>query len=254
MVELSLPSATNAKVRISCWEPRLHPSGAWHQEKPEFSLFQLRSGAARRGAARRTPEMMASSQEKATSGVLRNAAALLDEMQLMGETQGECGCYCLLCCSCKVLSYPVLSFPSGAKKVINSELWHACAGPLVCLPQRGSLVYYFPQGHSEQVSSNGVDSQHSFSQERFPKMLLLLCICGLRVYDDLCLRCELSMLKEFCLQVAATTKKIPNSRIPNYPSLPSQLLCQVHNITLHVSVNGTTSSVPNVWAILIANA
>nr|AEV40929.1 putative auxin response factor [Oryza punctata] len=101
---------------------------------------------------------MASSQEKAKTGVLRNAAALLDEMQLMGETQ-------------------------GAKKVINSELWHACAGPLVCLPQRGSLVYYFPQGHSEQV--------------------------------------------------AATTRKIPNSRIPNYPNLPSQLLCQVHNITLH---------------------
>ncbi|XP_062227028.1 auxin response factor 11-like isoform X2 [Phragmites australis] len=101
---------------------------------------------------------MASSQEKATSGVLRNAAALLDEMQLLGETQ-------------------------GAKKVINSELWHACAGPLVCLPQRGSLVHYFPQGHSEQV--------------------------------------------------AATTRKTPNSRIPNYPSLPSQLLCQVHSITLH---------------------
>ncbi|XP_037479564.1 auxin response factor 11-like isoform X1 [Triticum dicoccoides] len=106
--------------------------------------------------------MAAASQEKQqqlpTFGVLRNAAALLDEMQLMGEAQ-------------------------GAKKVINSELWHACAGPLVCLPQRGSLVYYFPQGHSEQV--------------------------------------------------AATTKKTPNSRIPNYPSLPSQLLCQVHNITMH---------------------
>jgi hypothetical protein len=39
------------------------------------------------------------------------------------------------------------------------------------------------------------------------------------------------------LQVAATTRKTPNSRIPNYPSLSSQLLCQVHNITLHVSVN-----------------
>ncbi|KAJ0584514.1 hypothetical protein HanRHA438_Chr05g0223251 [Helianthus annuus] len=37
------------------------------------------------------------------------------------------------------------------KKTINSELWHACAGPLVTLPQVGSLVYYFPQGHSEQV-------------------------------------------------------------------------------------------------------
>jgi auxin response factor len=71
---------------------------------------------------------MAASQEKQqpSFGVLRNAAALLDEMQLMGEAQ-------------------------AAKKVINSELWHACAGPLVCLPQRGSLVYYFPQGHSEQV-------------------------------------------------------------------------------------------------------
>ena len=40
---------------------------------------------------------------------------------------------------------------SGARKAINSELWHACAGPLVSLPHVGSLVYYFPQGHSEQV-------------------------------------------------------------------------------------------------------
>jgi hypothetical protein len=36
---------------------------------------------------------------------------------------------------------------------INSELWHACAGPLVSLPPAGSLVVYFPQGHSEQVTS-----------------------------------------------------------------------------------------------------
>ena len=63
-----------------------------------------------------------------TFGVLRNAAALLDEMQLMGEAQ-------------------------GGKKVINSELWHACAGPLVSLPPAGSLVVYFPQGHSEQVNT-----------------------------------------------------------------------------------------------------
>ncbi|XP_039052976.1 auxin response factor 3-like isoform X1 [Hibiscus syriacus] len=32
------------------------------------------------------------------------------------------------------------------------ELWHACAGPLVSLPKRGSVVVYFPQGHLEQVS------------------------------------------------------------------------------------------------------
>ncbi|KZV47127.1 hypothetical protein F511_30945 [Dorcoceras hygrometricum] len=42
----------------------------------------------------------------------------------------------------------------GDKKMINSELWHACAGPLVALPPVGSLVVYFPQGHSEQVAAS----------------------------------------------------------------------------------------------------
>ncbi|XP_042050962.1 auxin response factor 19-like isoform X1 [Salvia splendens] len=42
----------------------------------------------------------------------------------------------------------------GEKKVTNSELWHACAGPLVSLPPVGSLVVYFPQGHSEQVAAS----------------------------------------------------------------------------------------------------
>jgi len=42
---------------------------------------------------------------------------------------------------------------AGEKRVLDSELWHACAGPLVSLPAVGSRVVYFPQGHSEQVSS-----------------------------------------------------------------------------------------------------
>ncbi|OIV98349.1 hypothetical protein TanjilG_16676 [Lupinus angustifolius] len=42
----------------------------------------------------------------------------------------------------------------GERKTINSELWHACAGPLVSLPPAGSLVVYFPQGHSEQVAAS----------------------------------------------------------------------------------------------------
>ncbi|KZV39602.1 auxin response factor 5 [Dorcoceras hygrometricum] len=71
----------------------------------------------------------------------------------------------------------------SVRKPISSELWHACAGPLVTLPQIGSLVYYLPQGHSEQV--------------------------------------------------AVSTNRAATSQIPNYPNLPSQLLCQVHNVTLH---------------------
>ena len=42
----------------------------------------------------------------------------------------------------------------GEKKFLNSELWHACAGPLVSLPTVGTRVVYFPQGHSEQVFLN----------------------------------------------------------------------------------------------------
>ncbi|KAL3372695.1 hypothetical protein AABB24_004974 [Solanum stoloniferum] len=74
----------------------------------------------------------------------------------------------------------------GENKCLNSELWHACAGPLVCLPTVGSRVVYFPQGHSEQV--------------------------------------------------AATTNKEVDAHIPNYPNLPPQLICQLHNVTMHADV------------------
>ncbi|XP_074273426.1 auxin response factor 6-like [Silene latifolia] len=74
----------------------------------------------------------------------------------------------------------------GEKKVLNSELWHACAGPLVSLPTLGSRVVYFPQGHSEQV--------------------------------------------------AASTNKEVDAHIPNYPNLPAQLICQLHDVTMHADV------------------
>ncbi|XP_015877609.2 auxin response factor 6 isoform X2 [Ziziphus jujuba] len=76
--------------------------------------------------------------------------------------------------------------PEGEKRVLNSELWHACAGPLVSLPAVGSRVVYFPQGHSEQV--------------------------------------------------AASTNKEVDAHIPNYPSLPPQLICQLHNVTMHADI------------------
>lgn len=108
-------------------------------------------------------QKMGSAEEKIKTGGIINGAQtnLLEEMKLLKEFQDQ----------------------SGTRKAINSELWYACAGPLVSLPQVGSLVYYFPQGHSEQV--------------------------------------------------AVSTKRSATSQIPNYPNLPSQLLCQVHNVTLH---------------------
>ncbi|KAJ6850878.1 auxin response factor 15-like [Iris pallida] len=32
------------------------------------------------------------------------------------------------------------------------ELWHACAGPLISLPKKGSLIVYLPQGHLEHLA------------------------------------------------------------------------------------------------------
>lgn len=38
-----------------------------------------------------------------------------------------------------------------AETTLYKELWHACAGPLVTVPREGDHVFYFPQGHLEQV-------------------------------------------------------------------------------------------------------
>uniref|UniRef100_A0A0E0JNT5 Auxin response factor n=1 Tax=Oryza punctata TaxID=4537 RepID=A0A0E0JNT5_ORYPU len=35
------------------------------------------------------------------------------------------------------------------------ELWHACAGPVVSLPRRGSVVVYLPQGHLAAAGAGG---------------------------------------------------------------------------------------------------
>ncbi|MQL84337.1 hypothetical protein Taro_016843 [Colocasia esculenta] len=37
---------------------------------------------------------------------------------------------------------------------VYTELWNACAGPLVSIPRVGEKVYYFPQGHIEQVEAS----------------------------------------------------------------------------------------------------
>lgn len=40
---------------------------------------------------------------------------------------------------------------ADAEVALYKELWRACAGPLVTVPQENELVFYFPQGHIEQV-------------------------------------------------------------------------------------------------------
>ncbi|KAL1209351.1 Auxin response factor 5 [Cardamine amara subsp. amara] len=116
--------------------------------------------------------------------MMASMACVEDKMKTSGLVNGGTTITTTTSQSSLLEEMKLLKDQSGTRKtVINSELWHACAGPLVCLPQVGSLVYYFSQGHSEQV--------------------------------------------------AVSTRRSATTQVPNYPNLPSQLMCQVHNVTLH---------------------
>ncbi|XP_028804042.1 auxin response factor 1 [Neltuma alba] len=58
--------------------------------------------------------------------------------------------------------------PGATNDALYKELWHACAGPLVTLPREGERVYYFPQGHMEQLEA----SMHQGSDQQMPSFNL----------------------------------------------------------------------------------
>ncbi|XP_055816412.1 auxin response factor 1 [Solanum dulcamara] len=65
-------------------------------------------------------------------------------------------------------------FGSGAhpgastNDALYKELWHACAGPLITVPREGERVYYFPQGHMEQLEA----STHQGADQHLPSFNL----------------------------------------------------------------------------------
>ncbi|KAF2320305.1 hypothetical protein GH714_026987 [Hevea brasiliensis] len=62
----------------------------------------------------------------------------------------------------------------GCDYALYKELWHACAGPLVTLPRAGERVYYFPQGHMEQL---GAPVHEGLEQEMLPFNLPSKILC-----------------------------------------------------------------------------
>ncbi|TKY71763.1 Auxin response factor 3 [Spatholobus suberectus] len=51
------------------------------------------------------------------------------------------------------------------------ELWHACAGPLISLPKKGSVVVYLPQGHFEHVQDFPVTAYNNIPPHVFCRVL-----------------------------------------------------------------------------------
>ncbi|WOL01576.1 auxin response factor 7 [Canna indica] len=67
-----------------------------------------------------------------------------------------------------------LVLPNGSPSdALYKELWHACAGPLVTVPREGEQVYYFPQGHMEQLEAS-VDQaiDHQMPSFNLPSKIL----------------------------------------------------------------------------------
>ncbi|CAH8330749.1 unnamed protein product [Eruca vesicaria subsp. sativa] len=66
------------------------------------------------------------------------------------------------------------SLPSSYHDQLYTELWKACAGPLVDVPLVGERVYYFPQGHMEQLvasTNQGIESEKIPDFKLPPKIL-----------------------------------------------------------------------------------
>lgn len=52
-----------------------------------------------------------------------------------------------------------------------TELWKACAGPLVDVPRNGERVYYFPQGHMEQARNLFMEKVYLYFYGRTTELL-----------------------------------------------------------------------------------
>ncbi|CAL1384812.1 unnamed protein product [Linum trigynum] len=63
--------------------------------------------------------------------------------------------------------------PGSCNDALYKELWHACAGPLVSLPKEGERVYYFPQGHMEQLEASMQQGlEHQMPMFNLPSKIL----------------------------------------------------------------------------------
>ncbi|KAI3455145.1 hypothetical protein Pfo_011808 [Paulownia fortunei] len=73
-----------------------------------------------------------------------------------------------------------------AETALYTELWRACAGPLVTVPRENELVFYFPQGHIEQVeaSTNQSADQQMPVYNLPPKILCRVVNVNLKAEPD----------------------------------------------------------------------
>lgn len=124
--------------------------------------------------------------------------------------------------------------PGALDDALYKELWHACAGPLVSLPREGERVYYFPQGHMEQLEAStdqGLD-QHLPSFNLPSKILCKVMNVQLRAEPD---------TDEVYAQVTLIPEHDQSEITSPDPPLPEPERCTVHSFCKTLTASDTST-------------
>ncbi|KAL6177689.1 hypothetical protein ACLB2K_049214 [Fragaria x ananassa] len=122
-----------------------------------------------------------------------------------------------------------------AETALYTELWHACAGPLVTVPREGERVFYFPQGHIEQVeaSTNQVADQQMPVYNLPPKILCRVINVQLKAEPD---------TDEVFAQVTLLPEpKQDESAVEKIPPPPPPPRFQVHSFCKTLTASDTST-------------
>lgn len=130
-------------------------------------------------------------------------------------------------------------FPGGPQSgssgdALYKELWHACAGPLVNVPREGERVYYFPQGHMEQLEA----SMHQGLDQQLPSFNLpakILC-----KVVNVQLRAE-PETDEVYAQITLLPDTNQNEVTSPDPPLPDPPNCTVHSFCKTLTASDTST-------------
>ncbi|GAA0139411.1 hypothetical protein LIER_00962 [Lithospermum erythrorhizon] len=124
--------------------------------------------------------------------------------------------------------------PGIANDTLYKELWHACAGPLVTVPREGERVYYFPQGHMEQLEA----STHQGLDQQLPSFNLpskILC-----KVMNVVLRAE-PETDEVYAQITLLPEQDQSEIQKPDPPLPEPPKCTVHSFCKTLTASDTST-------------
>ncbi|XP_051119694.1 auxin response factor 2B-like [Andrographis paniculata] len=122
-----------------------------------------------------------------------------------------------------------------AETALYTELWRACAGPLVTVPREQELVFYFPQGHIEQVeaSTNQSADQQLPMYNLPPKILCRVADVKLKAEPDTDeVFAQVTLLPQPIQDESAVKKELPPPPPPHF---------QVHSFCKTLTASDTST-------------